>query len=98
MHIDFDDSNFVAKASIAIDTNSLFVYDDAGNEYKEFLGRYEELSSKSSKRVLNSALEKGAEELITACPLCLYNLQKNTNGLQITYFTELLAEALGVKE
>ena len=58
----------------------------------------EELSSKSSKRVLNSALEKGAEELITACPLCLYNLQKNTNGLQITYFTELLAQALGVKE
>ena len=36
MHEDFDDSNFVAKATIAIDTNSLFVYDDAGNEYKEF--------------------------------------------------------------
>lgn len=36
MHEDYDDSNFVAKATIAIDTNSLFVYDDAGNEYKEF--------------------------------------------------------------
>ena len=37
--------------------------------------------------------------LITACPLCLYNLNKNGNGkLPIHYFTELLAEALGVKE
>lgn len=36
MHEDYDDSNFVAKATIAIDTDSLFVYDDAGNEYKEF--------------------------------------------------------------
>ncbi len=36
MHEDFDDSNFVAKASIAIDTDSLFVYDDAGNEYEKF--------------------------------------------------------------
>ncbi len=36
MHVDYDDSNFVAKATIAIDTNSLFVYDDAGNEYQEF--------------------------------------------------------------
>lgn len=36
MHEDYDDSNFVAKAQIAIDTNSLFVYDDAGREYKEF--------------------------------------------------------------
>ena len=36
MHQDHDDSNFVAKATIAIDTNSLFVYDDAGNEYDGF--------------------------------------------------------------
>ena len=36
MHQDYDDSNFVAKATIAIDTNSLFVYDDAGNKYEEF--------------------------------------------------------------
>ena len=41
----------------------------------------------------------GAQELITACPLCLYNLQENaTDGLKVSYFTELLAEALGVKE
>ena len=37
--------------------------------------------------------------LITACPLCLYNLKKNGNQtLSVYYFTELLAEALGVKE
>ena len=37
--------------------------------------------------------------LITACPLCLYNLNKSGNGkLPVHYFTELLAEALGVKE
>ncbi len=57
----------------------------------------EKLSEKSSKRVLNSAKEKGAEEIITACPLCLYNLQKHGEGIEVKYFTELLAEALGVK-
>ena len=57
----------------------------------------EKLSENSSKRVLKSAKEKGAEEIITACPLCLYNLQKHSEGLEVKYFTELLAEALGVK-
>lgn len=37
--------------------------------------------------------------LITACPLCMYNLNKNTStDLPVYYFTELLAEALGVKD
>ena len=36
MHEDYDDSNFVAKAVIAVDTDTLFVYDDAGYEYEEF--------------------------------------------------------------
>ena len=41
----------------------------------------------------------GADRLITACPLCMYKLKKNGNGaLPVYYFTELLAEALGVKE
>ena len=40
-----------------------------------------------------------ARAVITACPLCLYNLRKNcADKAKITYFTELLAEALGVKE
>ena len=40
----------------------------------------------------------GADTVITACPLCLYNLAKNGGSeLPVVYFTELLAEALGVK-
>ena len=58
-----------------------------------------DLPKERSRKVLMSAKEKGAEELVTACPLCLYNLQVNGDGiLPVTYFTELLAEALGVKE
>jgi heterodisulfide reductase subunit B len=57
-----------------------------------------ELPKKKSEKVLASAKEKGAEEVITACPLCLYNLQANGGDiLPVKYFTELLAEALGVK-
>lgn len=56
-------------------------------------------ATKKSNKVLHSAAVAGAEMLITACPLCLYNLQKNGNeDLPVVYFTELLAEALGVKE
>ncbi len=56
------------------------------------------LSKKRSEMILLSAKDKGAEEVITACPLCLYNLKENGNGiLPVKYFTELLAEALGVK-
>lgn len=57
-----------------------------------------DLPKKKSQKVLSSAKEKGAEEVITACPLCLYNLQVNGGDiLPVKYFTELLAEALGVK-
>lgn len=58
-----------------------------------------EMAENMSKKVTDSAKGFGAEMLITACPLCLYNLKKNGNQtLPIYYFTELLAEALGVKE
>ena len=42
----------------------------------------------------------GAQKLITACPLCAYNLVANAeaNTIPVAYFTELLAEALGVAE
>ncbi len=49
--------------------------------------------------VAANARENGAESLVTACPLCLYNLTKNArDALPVRYFTELLAGALGVKE
>ena len=49
--------------------------------------------------ILKSAAEAGADEIITACPLCMYNLDANATGhvVPVKYFTELLAEALGVK-
>jgi heterodisulfide reductase subunit B len=58
------------------------------------------MSGKMVDRIMDSAAGMGAEELITACPLCLYNLNTSTsaNKLPVHYFTELLAEALGLKE
>ena len=57
-------------------------------------------AEKQVDRALNSAMAAGCEELITACPLCMYNLVENATAhkLPVKYFTELLAEALGVKE
>ena len=60
-----------------------------------------DLARKKSSAVMENAAEMKADLLITACPLCLYNLTKNTpeeNRLPVLYFTELLAEALGVKD
>ena len=50
-------------------------------------------------RIKESAAGFGAQMLITACPLCTYNLNKSSETeLPVYYFTELLAQALGVKE
>ncbi|MBE7015736.1 MAG: disulfide reductase [Ruminococcaceae bacterium] len=56
------------------------------------------LAKKSSNAVVANAIAQGAEMIITACPLCKYNLEKNGADIPVTYFTEVLAEALGVKE
>ena len=57
-----------------------------------------ELAKNKSNAVANNAKAQGAEMIITACPLCKYNLVKNGADIPVVYFTELLAEALGVKE
>lgn len=57
-----------------------------------------ELAKKKSTTVTDSAKNAGAEVMVTACPLCRYNLMKNGSDIPVVYFTELLAEALGVKE
>lgn len=51
-------------------------------------------------RIKENAAGRGARELITACPLCAYNLTANgePGSLPTKYFTELLAEALGLDE
>jgi heterodisulfide reductase subunit B len=70
----------------------------------ECCGGYVTLENKGeaqrrSNIVLESAKAKGADTVVTACPLCLYNLKKNggCDDVNVVYFTELLAEALGVK-
>ncbi len=61
-----------------------------------------EFSNKRANAVIDNAKNNGAELLITACPLCEYNIKKvqeySSEKLPIVYFTELLAEALGIKE
>lgn len=57
-----------------------------------------DLAKKKSTAVTENAKLSGAEMIVTACPLCKYNLAKNGTDIPVVYFTELLAEALGVKE
>ena len=57
-----------------------------------------ELAKQKSRKVTSNAADKGAEVIVTACPLCRYNLIKNGTDVPVVYFTELLAEALGIKE
>ncbi len=56
-----------------------------------------ELATKKSNAVISNAKAMGAEAIITACPLCRYNLERSGSDIPVIYFTELLAEALGVK-
>ena len=55
-------------------------------------------ATEKSKKITSNAFGQGAEIIVTACPLCLYNLKKNGTDVPVVYFTELLAEALGIKE
>ena len=56
-----------------------------------------ELATAMCDKITESAAGFEADCLVTACPLCKYNLNKS-GKLPVVYFTELLAEALGVKE
>lgn len=56
-----------------------------------------EMAKSMTDKIMESAQGFGSDSLITACPLCLYNLNKSEDALPVYYFTELLAEALGVK-
>ncbi len=58
-------------------------------------------AGKKATAVMEDAKAGGADLLITACPLCLYNLNKNAAGEDnppVYYFTQLLARALGVED
>ena len=58
-----------------------------------------DLAKKKSSAITDSAKSFGATEIMTACPLCQYNLEKNCGeDIKVTYFTKLMAEALGIDE
>lgn len=58
-----------------------------------------DMAKEMCKKITDSAEGFGADLMITACPLCRYNLNKNAQKkIPVYYFTELLAEALGIKE
>jgi len=69
--------------------------------------REPQVSEALSKDIVASARECGAQVIITACPLCQFNLdypQRETeagrtgNEIPILYFTQLMAVALGLPE
>ena len=68
----------------------------------ECCGGYRVLKDKEqgerlTRRVVDSAVSCGAEMLVTACPLCAYQLEElGAEGLEIVYFTELLARVMDV--
>jgi len=66
-----------------------------------------QVSETLSKDIVASAREHGAQVIITACPLCQFNLeypQRETeagqtgNEIPVLYFTQLMAIALGLPE
>lgn len=69
----------------------------------ECCGGYQTLENRpqAQKRatdVVDNASACGAQLLVTACPLCLYNLTQNAaKPLPVVYFTQLLAQALGLE-
>lgn len=69
----------------------------------------EEVAATAAGKILASAYKNGAESFVVACPLCKYNLEEyqkdfretagsRAGNMPVLYFTELLAEALGVRE
>ncbi len=65
-----------------------------------------ELPQKLAEEIIQSALRHGAQAMVTACPLCQFNLdypQRAEAGfrkqtLPILFFTQLMAVALGLPE
>ncbi len=49
-------------------------------------------------KIFADAKNSGCQELVTACPLCFYNLQKydGPDKIPVRYISEVLAQALGI--
>ena len=65
---------------------------------QSYCGLFKQRQGGSYEKILLQRVHRLRKMLITACPLCMYNLNKSAGDLPVYYFTELLAEALGVKE
>ncbi len=60
-----------------------------------------QVSEVLSADIVASAQENGAQVIVTACPLCQFNLdypQRGVEGTPVVYFTQLMAVALGLPE
>ena len=59
-----------------------------------------EVPTALSGTIVESAAKHGAQAIVTACPLCQYNLDVKQKGLSrgvpVVYFTQLVAVALGL--
>lgn len=63
-------------------------------------------ATRCSREILDSAKARGADVVVTACPLCQFNIEDRQNAMKkdsldfqtlpVLYFTELLALALGL--
>ena len=53
-------------------------------------------AKKKCDRIMKNADSFGVDMVVTACPLCRYNLDKSDSETPVVYFTELLAIALGI--
>lgn len=58
-----------------------------------------DFAKRRAETILASAKQAGADMVITACPLCMYNLAHGAGAeeLPVKYFTELLYQALGLE-
>lgn len=71
------------------------------------MGTIEEVAVRLSFHLLKAAKERGANVLVTACPLCQFNLEayqdkmkavyKEDVSLPVVYFTQLVGLALGIR-
>lgn len=52
------------------------------------------LATRRATEIAANARTQGAQSLVTACPLCQYNLSRVASNVPVYYFTELLARAL----
>lgn len=70
--------------------------------------RDEEIAISCSQTVTVSAIKRGADVIVTTCPLCRYNLDKKQKEIServrgfetipVVYFTQLLGIALGIAD